>query len=77
MVKEGNTEERTSHARQVLASLVAAAMIVALAVTLVTAKIGPGVETREREEEQEELLDQREERLEERQDRIDEREDND
>jgi hypothetical protein len=49
-------------------SLIAAALIVLLTVALVTAKIGPGLdstELREREERQEERLEQREERQEE------------
>jgi uncharacterized membrane protein (DUF106 family) len=57
-------------------SLVAAILIVALVVTLVTAKIGPGAdsqEIRERRELQEERREAREERREERQER---REDN-
>jgi hypothetical protein len=51
-----------------LGSLVVAALIVLLTISFVTSRIGPGVETREREEEAEELLDLQEERREERQD---------
>lgn len=61
--------ERFSHKRQVVGSLVAAVLLVVVTVLLVTAKIGPGLdstELREKEERQEERLEQREERLEER-----------
>ena len=44
-------EQRDSHARQVIGSLVAAVVVVLLTVVLVTANLGAGVETREREEE--------------------------
>ena len=60
--------ETPSHRRQVVGSLVAAALLVVLTVALVTAKIGPGLdstELREKEERQEERLEQREERREE------------
>ena len=53
--------------RQVLGSLLAGLLIVIATVAIVTAKIGPGVDTREREEEREELLELREEEREERQ----------
>jgi len=62
--------ETPSHSRQVVGSLVVAVLLVVVTVLLVTAKIGPGLdstEIREREERQEERLEQREERLEERQ----------
>jgi hypothetical protein len=58
-----------SYSRQVVGSLIAAALIVLLTVALVTTKIGPGLdstELREREERREERLEQREERREER-----------
>lgn len=64
--------EKRSYAVQVIGSLVAAVVIVLLTVALVTANLGSGVETREREEEREELLDEREDRLEEREDRLEE-----
>ena len=64
------TEARRSHTAQVLGSLLAAVVIIALTAALVTAKIGPGVETREREEEREEQLEQREDRLEEERERL-------
>jgi hypothetical protein len=69
-----NGEERkeSSHTRQMIGSLVAAILIVALAVAVVTAKLGPGPDSRELRERRE----QREERLEERQDRIEDRRDN-
>jgi cell shape-determining protein MreC len=51
-------DTRPSHARQVLGSIVAAILIVVLTVVIVTAKIGPGVETRERREELEEIQDE-------------------
>jgi hypothetical protein len=62
--------ETPSHKRQVVGSLIAAILLVVVTVDLVTAKIGPGLdstELREREERQEERLEQREERLQERQ----------
>jgi cell shape-determining protein MreC len=62
--------ETPSHKRQVVGSLIAAILLVVVTVALVTAKIGPGLdstELREREERQEERLEQREERLQERQ----------
>jgi hypothetical protein len=58
-----------SYTRQVVGSLIAAALIVLLTVALVTTKIGPGLdstELREREERREERLEQREERREQR-----------
>lgn len=61
--------ETPSHKRQVVGSLIAAILLVVVTVALVTAKIGPGLdstELREKEERQEERLEQREERLEER-----------
>ncbi len=58
-------EAPPSRRRQVLGSFVAAVVIVVLVVALVIAKIGPGVETRERRDEAEELLEIREERREE------------
>lgn len=60
--------ETSSHKRQVIGSLLAAVLLVVVTVALVTAKIGPGLdstELREREERQEERLEQREERSEE------------
>ena len=63
--------ETPSHGRQVAGSLIAAVLLVILTVALVTAKIGPVLdssELREREERQEERLEQREERQEERRD---------
>lgn len=62
--------ETPSHKRQVVGSLIAAILLVVVTVALVTAKIGPGLdstELREKEERQEERLEQREERLQERQ----------
>lgn len=62
--------ETPSHTRQVVVSLVAAVLLVVVTVALVTAKIGPGLdstELREQEERREERLEQREERREERQ----------
>jgi hypothetical protein len=70
------SHERPTHTRQVIASLVAAALIALSTVLAVTSRLGPGVETREREEEQEELLEQREERVEEREELRDDRQDN-
>lgn len=58
-----------SHRAQLIGSLVAAVLIVAIAVTAVTLAIGPGLdatELRERQELQEERQEQREERREER-----------
>jgi hypothetical protein len=46
---------------QVVGSLVVAALIVALAIGLVTAKIGPGPDAREYRERQERIEEQREE----------------
>ena len=60
--------ETPSRKRQVVGSLLAAVLLVVVTVALVTAKIGPGLdstELREKEERQEERLEQREERLEE------------
>jgi hypothetical protein len=57
-------EERKDTSRQMIGSLVAAVLIVILAIAIVTAKLGPGPDSRELRERQE----QREERLEERQD---------
>ena len=54
------SERRSSHLPKVIGSLLAALLIVVVTVALVTAKIGPGIETREREEQQEELIEQRE-----------------
>ena len=57
-----------SHAKQVLWSLLAAAVITVVTIALVTAKIGPGLDSRElrdRQELIEERRDAREERLEE------------
>ena len=62
--------ETPSHKRQVVGSLIAAILLVVVTVALVTAKIGPGLdstELREKKERQEERLEQREERLQERQ----------
>lgn len=67
--------ESRSHLPQMIGSLVAALLIIAITVALVTAKIGPGVETREREEEQEELIEQREDLQDEREDAEEERRD--
>jgi hypothetical protein len=68
------SEERKeeSHTRQVIGSLLAAVLIVALAVAIVTAKLGPGPDSRELRE----LRAQREERLEERQDELEDRQEN-
>lgn len=49
---------------QVIGSLVVAALIVAIAIAAVTAKIGPGPDAREYRERQERLEEQQEERLE-------------
>ena len=57
-----------SHAKQVLWSLLAAAVITVATIALVTAKIGPGLDSRElrdRQELIEERREAREERLEE------------
>jgi hypothetical protein len=59
----GGEPKEPSHTRQMIGSLVAAVLIVALAVAIVTAKLGPGRDSRELRE----LREQREERLEERQ----------
>ena len=64
--------ERRSYGVQVIGSLVVAVVIVLLTVALVTANLGAGVETREREEEREELLDEQEDRLDAREDRPEE-----
>ncbi|MGH2775607.1 MAG: hypothetical protein ACRDJT_09280 [Actinomycetota bacterium] len=61
------THVNVSQVKTVLVS-VAAVLLVVVTVALVTAKIGPGLdssELREREERQEERLEQREERFEE------------
>jgi hypothetical protein len=58
---------RSSYRTQVIGSLLAAALIVALTVAAVTVAIGPGLdatELRERQELQEERQEQREERQE-------------
>jgi hypothetical protein len=63
--------ETPSHKRQVVGSLLAAVLLVVVTVALVTAKIGPGLdstELREREELLEEQREEREERREERED---------
>ena len=63
--------ETSSHKRQVVGSLLAAVLLVVVTVALVTAKIGPGLdstELRDREERQEERLEEREERREDRED---------
>ncbi len=63
--------ETSSHKRQVVGSLLAAVLLVVVTVALVTAKIGPGLdstELREKEERQEERLEEREERREDRED---------
>jgi hypothetical protein len=60
----GGGPKEPSHTRQMIGSLVAAILIVALAVAIVTAKLGPGRDSRELRE----LREQREERLEQRQD---------
>jgi hypothetical protein len=57
-----------SHAKQLVWSLVAAAVITVVTIALVTAKIGPGLDSRELRERQElieERREAREERLEE------------
>ncbi len=57
-----------SHAKQVLWSLLAAAVITVATIALVTAKIGPGLDSREMRDRQElieERREAREERLEE------------
>lgn len=63
--------ETSSHKRQVVGSLLAAVLLVVVTVALVTATIGPGLdsaELRDKEERQEERLEEREERREERED---------
>jgi len=63
--------ETSSHKRQVVGSLLAAVLLVVVTVALVTAKIGPGLdstELRDKEERQEERLEESEERREERED---------
>jgi hypothetical protein len=73
-MSEQNTSR--SYSRQVVGSLVAAALIVLLTVALVTSKIGPGLdstELRERDERREERLEQQEERREQREEQREER----
>jgi hypothetical protein len=67
--------EDRSHARQMLGSLLVAAAIVAIAIAVVTAKLGPTsvAEQEARENRLETRLDLREERLKQRQDRLEER----
>jgi type II secretory pathway pseudopilin PulG len=62
----------SSHGRQMLGSLVVAAIIVAIAIIAVTAKLGPtsAAELESREELQKQRLEQQEERREEREDRL-------
>ena len=58
-----------TYSRQLIGSLIVAALIVVAVIALVTAKIGPGLdapEQREGYERQEELREEREERIEER-----------
>ncbi len=66
-----HTTSSPSYTRQVVGSLLAAVLIVAVTILLVTAKLGPGLDAREQrelQEQREELLErqqeQREERLE-------------
>jgi hypothetical protein len=64
-----NVATAPSHRAQLIGSLIAAVLIVAIAVTAVTLAIGPGLdatELRERQELQEERQEQREEQQEER-----------
>ena len=64
----------SSHGRQTLGSLLVAAIIVAIAIVAVTARLGPtsAAELEAREELQEQRLEQREEGREEREDRREE-----
>ena len=71
MWRQGRSHGRGAWARPLYGgSLLAAVVIIVFTVALVTARIGPGVETREREEEREEQLEQREDRLEEERERL-------
>jgi hypothetical protein len=68
-------EQKPSHTRQVIGSLLVAVAIVAIAILAVTAKLGPTsvAELEAREELQEERLERREEIREERQELREER----
>ena len=59
------TEQKPSHASQVVGSIVAALLIVVLVVVVVTANLGRGT-TRESYEEREDLIEERQELEEER-----------
>ena len=65
-----------SHARQMIGSLIAALVIVAVTITLVTARLGVNGGIDAQRERQEQLLDLREERQEERLERREERQEN-
>ncbi len=64
-----HTTSSPSYPRQVVGSLLAALLIVALTILIVTAKLGPGLDAREQreiQEQREELLERRQEQREER-----------
>ena len=64
-----HTASSPSYTRQVVGSLLAAVLIVAVTILLVTAKLGPGLDAREQREiqrQREELLERRQEQREER-----------
>lgn len=70
-----NESDRTPSQRvQMIGSLLVALAIVVITVALVTAKIGPGIETREKREELEEIREEREELDERREERREKRE---
>jgi type II secretory pathway pseudopilin PulG len=75
------SDAEPSRGMQLLGSILVAIAIVALTIALVTAKIGPGVYTREKAEEREDVIEERQELQEERQElqeeRREEQEDND
>jgi hypothetical protein len=58
MADQSSNDERRTQRLQVIASMLVAAIIVILTVALVTARIGPGIETREKREELKELQDE-------------------
>jgi hypothetical protein len=67
--------ERRSHTRQLVGSLLVAAAIVAIAIVVVTARLGPtsAAELESLEERQQERIELREERIEQREKRLERR----
>lgn len=70
---EDNSDRTPSQRAQMIGSLLVALAIVVITVALVTAKIGPGIDTREKREELEEIQEEREELDELREERREER----